>query len=269
MVCLGQNFRFGFYDVPPRERLRAIRAAGFDAVMFWWGNEFDATDGDKHERMRAALGLGLKVNTLHFPSTHADYLWREELCEGYADLIVEALEDCARYGAGNLVLHTTRALITPPYNDAGLNALGRAVAAAERLGVNIAAENTRFPAYNGYIYKNIPSDRLTLCYDTGHEHCYTKEKNILDLFGDRLTTTHIHDNDGSSDQHHLMGEGNIDFAPVFGRLARMGVKYYNLESYCNETSRYYGKLTMQEFLSLSYRTLTEKLDFSRALSHRG
>ena len=158
MICLGQNFRFGFYDVPPRERLRAIRAAGFDAVMFWWGNEFDATDGDKHERMRAALGLGLKVNTLHFPSTHADYLWREELCEGYADLIIEALEDCARYGAGNLVLHTTRALITPPYNDAGLNALGRAVAAAERLGVNIAAENTRFPAYNGYIYKNIPSD---------------------------------------------------------------------------------------------------------------
>ena len=249
--------------------MRAIRAAGFDAVMFWWGNEFDATDGDKHERMRAALGLGLKVNTLHFPSTHADYLWREELCEGYADLIIKALEDCARYGAENLVLHTTRALITPPYNDAGLNALGRAVAAAERLGVNIAAENTRFPAYNGYIYKNIPSGRLTLCYDTGHEHCYTKEKNILDLFGDRLTTTHIHDNDGSSDQHHLMGEGNIDFAPVFGRLARMGVKYYNLESYCNETSRYYGKLTMQEFLSLSYRTLTEKLDLSRALSHRG
>ena len=163
MICLGQNFRCGFYDVPPRERLRAIRAAGFDAVMFWWGNEFDATDGDKHERMRAALGLGLKVNTLHFPSTHADYLWREELCEGYADLIIEALEDCARYGAGNLVLHTTRALITPPYNDAGLNALGRAVAAAERLGVNIAAENTRFPAYNGYIYKNIPSVRLTLC----------------------------------------------------------------------------------------------------------
>ena len=104
---------------------------------------------------------------------------------------------------------STRALITPPYNDAGLNALGRAVAAAERLGVNIAAENTRFPAYNGYIYKNIPSGRLTLCYDTGHEHCYTKEKNILDLFGDRLTTTHIHDNDGGSDQHHLMGEGLI------------------------------------------------------------
>ncbi len=269
MISLGQNFRFGYYDVPPMERLSAIQKAGFASVMFWWGDEFDAVDGDKHTLARAALAMGLKINTIHFPSTHADYLWREDECEAYADLIIQALEDCARYGAENLVLHMTRALITPPYNQLGLNALGRAVAAAEKLGVNIAAENTRFPAYNRYVYENIPSKRLTLCYDTGHEHCYTKGADILAQFGERLSTTHIHDNDGQSDQHHLMGEGNIDFALVFERLAQSGVKYYNLESYCNKTSKYYGKLTVQEFLDLSFRTLTEKLNFCREHSRRG
>ena len=269
-MILGQNFRCGFYEIPPAERMDAIRRAGFDAVMFWWGNEFDSTDGDKHLRMRLAIKNRLKVNTLHFPSTFADRLWRKECCEEYADEIIDALRDCATYGVENLVLHTTRKLITPPFNEEGLNAIGRASVQAEKLGVNIALENTRFPAYNAYIYKNIPSPRLTLCYDTGHEHCYTKDKNILDLFGDKLSTTHIHDNDGTCDQHHLMGEGNINFAPIFDRLKKLGLKYYNLESYCDEKSRYYGKCSLSEFLSLSYRTLTGFLtDSDRVFSLRG
>lgn len=259
MIYLGQNFRCGFYDIPPEERVRAIRRAGFDAVMFWWGNEFSSTDGDKHELMRLARKNELKVNTLHFPSTHADYLWREEKSGAYVGQLIGALRDCAAYGVENLVLHTTRQLITPPYNETGLNALRKAVKAAEELGVNIALENTRFPAYNSYIYRNISSPRLAFCYDTGHEHCYTKDKDILSMFGDKISTTHLHDNDSSCDQHHLIGEGNIDFASVFSRLKKLGVKYYNLESYCNETSRYYKKLTIDEFLSLSFRTLTAHL----------
>ena len=269
-MILGQNFRCGFYDIPPAERLYAIRRAGFDAVMFWWGNDFDDTDGDKHMRMRLAQKNGLAVNTLHFPSTHADKLWYKEFCEDYADEIIGALRDCASYGVENLVLHTTRKLITPPYNEYGLNALGRATVQAEKLGVNIALENTRFPAYNNYIYQNISSPRLTLCYDTGHEHCYTKGIDILDMFGDKLTTTHLHDNDGESDQHHLIGEGNINFPPILDRLKKSGLKYYNLESYCNETSRFYGKCTLSEFLGLSFKTLTGLLkDSDRVFSLRG
>ena len=261
-MIIGQNFRCGFYEIAPAERMDAIRRAGFDAVMFWWGDEFDATDGNKHLRMRLAVKNGLQVNTLHFPSTYADKLWRKEFCEGYADEMIDALRDCAKYGVKNLVVHTTRKLITPPYNEDGLNAMGRAVTEAEKLGVNIALENTRFPAYNAYLYDNIRSPRLTLCYDTGHEHCYTKEKNILAMFGDKLSTTHIHDNDGTSDQHHLIGEGNIDFPPILQKLKELGVKYYNLESYCDEKSRYYRKCSLSEFLSLSYRTITGLLNDS-------
>ena len=269
-MIIGQNFRCGFYDIAPAERMDAIRRAGFDAVMFWWGDEFDSTDGNKHMRMRLAIKNGLQVNTLHFPSTCADKLWRKELCEGYADEMIDALYDCAKYGAENLVVHTTRKLITPPYNEGGLNAMGRAVTEAEKLGVNIALENTRFPAYNAYLYDNIRSPRLTLCYDTGHEHCYTKDKNILDLFGDKLSTTHIHDNDGTSDQHHLIGEGNIDFAPILDKLKKLGVKYYNLESYCDEKSIYYGKCSLSRFLALSYGTITGLLtDSDRVFSLRG
>lgn len=254
-MVLGQNFRCGFYDVPPDERLREIKSAGFDAVMFWWGDDFESTDGNRYDLIATAFNCGLKVNTLHFPSLHADYLWRKETVQGYTDRLIAAIEDCARYGVENLVMHTTRYLITPPYNPLGIEYLQKAVNVAEREGVNIALENTRFPDYNKYIYSSIPSARLTLCYDTGHEHCYTPGRDILSEFGDRLTTTHIHDNCGKVDDHHVMGEGNIDFAPIFDRLAKRKLVYYNTECYCNETSKYFGKISLPEFLAMSYSRL--------------
>lgn len=264
MIFLGQNFRFGFYDVPLRERIRGIRRAGFDSVMFWWGDEFEATDGSRYDLIRYAFDEGLSVNTNHFPSTHADFLWRPERQERYLRQLVTAIEDCSRYGVENLVVHTTRALITPPYNESGLDCFARALQAAEREGVNLALENTRFPAYNDYMYRNLSSPRLRLCYDTGHENTYTPGTDILARFGDRLATTHIHDNDGSSDEHHIIGEGNIDFPPIFGQLAERNVKYYNLESYCNETSMYYGRISMDGFLREAHERLLNLVNESGA-----
>lgn len=261
-MILGQNFRCGFYDVSPEERMKQIKCAGFDSVMFWWGEEFEKTDGSRYELIKCAFDNGLSVNTIHFPSTHADWLWREEFRKRYVREMIEALRDCARFGCENLVIHTTRKLITPPYNEAGLEALSEAVRTAEKEGVNIAVENTRFPDYNKYIYENLSSDRLTLCYDTGHEHCYTKGFDVLSAFGERLSTTHIHDNNGEEDQHHLIGEGNIDFGVIFRNLRACNVKYYNLESYCNETSRYFGKLSVGEFLKRSYNALVQMIENS-------
>ncbi len=258
-VSLGQNFRFGFYDVEPEERIKLIKSAGFDSVMFWWGDEFEYTDGNRYDLVKLAFKHNLTVNTVHFPSTHADYIWRRERATEYADRMIAAVRDCAEIGAENLVMHTTRALITPRYNETGIEAISRVVREAEREGVNLAVENTRFPEYNEYIYDNIKSPRLTLCYDTGHEHCYTKGFSVLDAFGDKLSTTHIHDNDGTGDEHHLMGEGNIDFKPIFNRLKESGLRYYNLENYCNETSGYYGRISCGEYLKLAFKSLTDKI----------
>ena len=269
MKILGQNFRCGFYDIPPQERLKAIKRAGFDGVMFWWGDDFEDTDGSRYDLIEGALKLNLRVDTVHFPSVHADYLWRDETRKAYIEDMIAAIRDCSRYGVENLVIHTTRRLITPPYNEKGLEELSRAVKVAEREGVNIAVENTRFPDYNKYIYENINSDRLTLCYDCGHEHCYTKDRDILSEFGDRLSTSHIHDNDGTDDQHHIMGEGNIDYAKVFKNLGERNLTYYNLESYCNETSRYYNKITIDEFLKLAHERLVQLIENYSCVSTRG
>ncbi len=263
-VKKGQNFRFGFYEVPPENRLAAIKNAGFDETMFWWGDEYEDTDGSRFNLYDTAIKLGLQINTCHFPSTHADYLWYDdERAETYVHQFADACQECGQREVKNLVLHLTRRLITPEPNINGIRNFEKMLNAAVKNNVVIAIENTRFLRYNDFILEKFSSEHIGFCYDTGHNNAYTPDEQPLEKYGNMLVTTHIHDNVGPNgtpqDQHHLMGEGNIDFDKVFARLKHFNVERINLESYCNETSKYYGKVTMEEFLEMSYSKLDAQL----------
>lgn len=267
-VKTGQNFRCGFDEISPRRRMQAIKNAGFDETMFWWGEEFEQTDGTRFELFDLATKIGLHVNTCHFPSTHADDLWYDgERGNGYVQQFAQACKECGERGIKNLVLHLTRKLVTPEPNGYGTVNFAKMLDAARRNNVVIAIENTRFLRYNDYILEQFPEDsNIGFCYDCGHHNAYTPNEQPLDKYGSMLVTTHLHDNVGPSgtpqDQHHIMGEGNIDYDVVFAKLKRFNVPRLNLESYCNETSRYFEKITVEEYLEMSYRRLTEQMEKS-------
>ena len=120
---------------------------------------------------------------------------------------------------------------------------------------------------NDFILENFPNcPNIGFCYDSGHHNAYTPNEQPLDKYGSMLVTTHIHDNEGPSgtpqDQHHIMGEGNINYDAVFAKLKKYNVPRLNLESYCNETSIYFNKISVEEFLEKSYRRLTEQMQKS-------
>ena len=216
-VMKGQNFRCGFYDVSPERRMQALASAGFDETMFWWGDEFEQTDGTRFKLFDLAQQNGVGVNTCHFPSTHADDLWYDgERGQSYVNQFAQACKECGERGISNLVIHLTRKLITPEPNENGIYNFARMLESAKRHNVVIAIENTRFLRYNDYILNHFPNDpNIGFCYDCGHNNAYTPNEQPLELYGRMLVTTHIHDNVGAignePDQHHLMGEGNIDF----------------------------------------------------------
>ena len=257
-VILGQNFRFGFYDIPSDERIRAIKQAGFDSVMFWWGDEFESTDLPRYELYDLAEREGLSCTTVHFPSDHSDWLWYDdERGAEYEDRFINALSDCGEREIKHIVMHLTRRLITPPPNEIGADRFMRLLDKADKCGVTIAIENTRFLEYNRYILSHIDGGPVGFCYDSGHNNCYTSNEDPLGEFGSMLAATHLHDNDGKSDQHNPMGEGTVDFDLVFSRLASFGAKELNLESYCDEKCALFGRVDMDEYLSLSYNRLTK------------
>lgn len=252
MMSRGHDFPFGFLEIAEEERLRAVRAAGFDAVMIHWQEENQI---DACRRYDAVLRAGLMVHTVHFPQETAAELWRDgEAGDRVTDQMVQALREAGERKIAHMVVHTTRRLETPEPNEYGLRRFARAAEAAEKYGVNLAVENTRFLRYNQYLFDRIDSPRLRFCYDCGHNHCFTPAEDALERFGDRMVTTHLHDNHGLRDEHLLIGEGTVDLPRVFLRLVRRGMDQFNLESRYRPPAGQKG-WTLEEYLNTAYARL--------------
>jgi sugar phosphate isomerase/epimerase len=63
---------------------------------------------------------------------------------------------------------------------------------------------------------SISDRRLNACLDIGHAHCNstTPVLNWIEKLGTRIGYVHLHDNDGTADQHLAIGQGNIPFVDV-------------------------------------------------------
>jgi sugar phosphate isomerase/epimerase len=63
---------------------------------------------------------------------------------------------------------------------------------------------------------SISDTRVSACLDVGHAHCNSTTSVLqwIEKLGNRIEHVHLHDNDGTSDQHMAIGEGNIPFQDV-------------------------------------------------------
>lgn len=197
--------------------LRRIAAAGFTHVH--WCHEWN-TDFEYDPSMVAQIGrqlaeCGLKLLDLHgsagltrrwFAPTEAERL------DGVA-LVRNRLEMTARLGGQTVIMHAHPAFLDPLRRS--LDALQPV---AKQHGVRIAIENEAEFAMPRLLLREYPPEFLGLCYDAGHG-------NIADRHGldelaavtDRLIAVHLHDNDGTADQHQLPFTGTVDWP----RLARL------------------------------------------------
>ena len=252
MVELGQDLRFGFFDIPMNDRLCAVKNAGFTQAVYVWEEENNRAGLPAKEIFDLCEKAGLATVCVHYPQERAADLWREgEDGEAYTRDVIRVTGEAGDRGIRHLVMHTTRKLITPPPNALGAERMKRILDTAQRRGVDIALENTRFPEYNCYLYEHCPSERLRFCFDSGHANCFTPQLDPLGMFGDRLVTTHLHDNDGIQDQHMRPGMGNIRWPELMRRLLALPEVSLNLETEYSERDREAG-VTLEEYLEKSY-----------------
>jgi sugar phosphate isomerase/epimerase len=91
---------------------------------------------------------------------------------------------------------------------------------AQGRGIKIAIENMandNFERIN-QLFSYYGPEFLGLCYDAGHGNIGMGQGLVhLDQVKHRLISVHLHDNDGSSDQHNLLFSGTVDWE----RLARV------------------------------------------------
>lgn len=207
------------YSIPMAERFRLIKAAGFDGVMLWWSDEHIEVDGAKELQPDLARRYGLAIENIHTPFEVINFLWEDSAAgDDIEKTLAKCIADCSKYEIPTAVIHVSRGNTPPPPNQIGLDRFKRLVDLAEKENINIALENLRKPEYLDFIFDRIQSDRLGFCYDSGHENSFTKGTDFLRRYGSKLMALHLHDNDGSDDQHRLIGEGSIDWENLRKKL---------------------------------------------------
>lgn len=212
------------YNLSPLDRMRLIKEAGFNGVLLLWADYFDKDYKQFPEYARKA---GLYVENAHAPYMNANALWEDTVNgqDAYKEL-VSCVEDCTTHNIPTLVMHPenkngTETVEFPSDFTIGIERMKRIIDTAERLNVNIAVENMSHPEYLDYFFRNIHSERLGFCFDSGHCNVFAPEHDLLTQYGDKLMALHLHDNDGVDDWHSLPFSGNINWNEIAGKLSRI------------------------------------------------
>ena len=88
--------------------------------------------------------------------------------------------------------------------------------------LTVHLENTRevTPNLQQALIDQIDDPRLGVCLDIGKAHAYSLTPVIdwITALGERITCVHLHDNDGSADQHLPLGQGTIPLVETLTAL---------------------------------------------------
>lgn len=239
-----------FVDLSPEEMVDEFARAGYSAT------EFSDEHGAVMLRRAAEQGItpaqaGEKLREyasergVSFPQGHL--FLKVDLCApDAADILMPWLDLYVALGVRAAVLHTSckQADLSPEERfPRWTAALKRLCAHLEGTEMSIALENAGFlvtaPEILSLI-REVGSDHLGVCLDTGHLHLHTAMGRVpashtqLDFIreaGDKLIALHIADNDTSRDEHLMPYEnGTVDFVGVMQGLHEVGYHHlFNME----------------------------------------
>ena len=247
-LCIGILGRTGMEDT---KQLELIKQVGFDGYFPCWTEEYDL------KALRAAGdSLGLRMQSVH------------EHTQWVKDRTVACIRAAAECGAPIVVIHPFITFTRNEATAAGIDNYGTIVDAAREAGVKLAIENVEGEAYLDALMDAFKGEKhVGFCWDTGHEMCYNRHRDLLKDYGDRLLCTHINDNlgikakDGSltfhDDLHLLPGDGNICWVRAIGRLKNLpkqNILNFWLKKLCKSTDpgdRLYAQLTTEDYFHLA------------------
>jgi len=237
----------------PEPYLQRIAEAGFTHIHWshHWSSDFLYSAPEVAQIRRWMHEYGLQVLDVH-ASAGKEKRWdapKEYRRLAGVELVRNRLDLAASLGAGAIVLHA--------YPDQSYENQRRSLAELEPfsrlVGVRIALENL----FEGnlerleMLFAEFSPDFLAFCYDTGHGNMLPGSLDFLQRWADCLAVVHIHDNDGTADQHRLPFTASVDW-PRFARLVA-GSAYVNpLNLECIMSN--YNGMSEADFLQASYQS---------------
>jgi sugar phosphate isomerase/epimerase len=145
------------------------------------------------------------------------------------DEIKRALETADQIHFQHLVMHLGErndgwSPRTIEHAETALEHLG---AFARPLGVRVLVENlTSDPTTPEHLLSILEVghlDNVGVCLDLGHAHLTVGVVDAISTLGNRILSTHVHDNHGLKDEHLWPGEGSIDWPAAIKALQKLAV----------------------------------------------
>jgi len=232
----------------------AFAAAGFTHVHWCqhWAGEPVFYDQDFIDGVRALADRhGLQIADIHGYSGVLGKRLRytDEL---FLAVNLNRIDFAAAVGAQALVLHLPLRKF-----DVEAAAVEHSVAmvrallpAARAAGVRPAIENLgQERSFLRSVLEAFAPEDVGFCYDSGHAN-FTGQADLVRLWAPRLICTHLHDNDGKTDQHRLPGEGTADWPMIVRALRDGGYQgTWNLELFAKK------EMTLEEFCTVAFATV--------------
>ena len=198
------------YKTSYQSKLDTIKGVGFDGVFFIF-----ECDRNFYEANQYAQKIGLKIDSMHLPYLATNDIWREgEDGDYFTDRLIAGIHYAGSMGIKNAVAHVSSSPTPPMHNDLGLKRLEKVVEVAQKRNVRFCLENTRRNDYLDWVFANFKdADSLGFCFDFGHTNAFTHDTTDPRWlpYLDKLTCVHMHDNDGTGDQHLLPFDGNLNW----------------------------------------------------------
>lgn len=241
----GISFYFGF-ESDPFLRAKKIKDVGFDCIITNADKKFNSQNGSISTQVKAAKLAGLKLSSLHM-SYNADelhYFW-EKGFKGWLlkKKLIKDVKIAHKYGFKCVVVH-----LQGEYSPVGEKRLRQVLDVCDRLNVCLAIENLRHYDVFFETFKNIKHNKLRFNLDTGHNNCFDRGFDYFKSFGDKLISLHLHDNDGTFDQHTLTCfSGNINWDNIAKNLAKHPNISLDYEIFCKKAYN----LIEDEYLKLA------------------
>lgn len=241
------------YPIDMKERFRLIKQAGFNGVLLWWSDDNIDTDGIKERQPELALKNGLFIENVHLPFKGINDLWLDNINgDEYEKLIINNIRQCGNFQIPTVVIHLTEGNNPPHVSEIGLNRIRKMVDMAENSNVKIALENLRKSEHMDCAFQEISSPKLGLCYDSGHNNCFTPKRDFLKQYGDKLFALHLHDNDGIDDLHMIPFDGNIEWYKIKSQIEDICYKGPIALKVVKRKQDKYGNLSAEEFLRKAF-----------------
>jgi len=215
----------------PQPYLHAIAEAGFTHVHWChhWNTDF-LYSGSEIGQIASWLGeYGLAVLDIH-ASHGREKAWAsglEYVRLAGIELVKNRIEMASALGSDVIILHLPedgpRSGVASGEGDPWLLRVSRSLddlaGFAREHGMRIALENMGHDDFERLrqLFDRYPSDFLGLCYDAGHGNLGGEGLSHLEETKDRLISVHLHDNDGTADQHRPVLSGTVDWR----RLSRI------------------------------------------------